>query len=461
MRTPAVLVVGPSLPSMSDILSRRGLKVLCSCDYADALLSLSDSPPDIGLISVPPNQEAAALELVRRIRALNKSVPVVLIVAQSSEQFAVKALNAGVCRYLREPVSDETLLSACEELLARRGESRANDAEDCTLLGGEQMIGESPPMCALRSLIKRLDKWSSNVLITGETGTGKELVAELIHKNSPRCQKPFVCLNSTAIPDSLLESELFGYERGAFTGAQAAYHGKLALADRGTIFFDEIGDTSPSIQAKLLRVLDGKQIYRLGSNKPVPLDVRILAATNQDIERAVKESLFRQDLYYRLNVVRVHLPLLRDRVEDIPKLLAFYVGKMNASFGTHVEGFTRDALDMLISHTWPGNVRELKNVVEATFINLQGRTIDTVHLPERVKRHFSEIADADERERMIRALVATDWNKTQAAHRLHWSRMTLYRKMNRYSILRGTERPAHARRADATRNGTKSKTKPD
>lgn len=455
MSSPIILVVEPSLPSTPDILSRHGLEVLCSCDYANALLSLSDSPPDIGLISVPPGQETQALDLVRRIRALNKNVPVVLIVAQSSEQFAVKALNAGVGRYLREPVSDEMILSACVELLAWGEESRLKTAEDCELLGGEKMIGDSPPMCALRALIKKLDRWSSNVLITGETGTGKELVAELIHKNSSRCHKPFVCLNSTAIPDSLLESELFGYERGAFTGAQATYQGKLALANCGTAFFDEIGDISASVQAKLLRVLDGKQIYRLGSNKPVPLDIRILAATNQDIEQAVEKGQFRRDLYYRLNVVRVRLPLLRERVEDIPKLLAFYVKEMNATFGTHVEGFTHDALDILLSHTWPGNVRELKNVVEAIFINLQGRTIDTVHLPEHVKRHLSEIADADEdeRERMLRALVATDWNKTQAAHRLHWSRMTLYRKMNRYSILRSPEHPEPAR------NVCKSRTK--
>ena len=442
MSSPIILVVEPARTSTPDTLSRHGLEVVCSCNYAEPRLPHSGSAPDLGVISVPPGQEGAALELVRRMRALGRGVPVVLTVAQSSEQFAVRALNAGVGRYLREPVSGETIVAACEELLAPCKGPAAEADGDCGLLGGEQMIGDSPPMRDLRGLIKKLDPWSSNVLITGETGTGKELVAELIHKNSARRHKPFVCLNSTAIPESLLESELFGYERGAFTGAQAAYPGKLAMANSGTVFFDEIGDISPHVQAKLLRVLDGKQVYRLGSNRAVPLDLRILAATNQDIERAVEAGRFRQDLYYRLNVVRVRLPLLRERVEDIPKLLTFYVKEMNSAFGTRVEGFTRDALDVLLAHTWPGNIRELRNVVEAVFINLQGRTIDTVHLPEHVKRHLSEMAGAsgDERERLLRALVATDWNKTQAAHRLHWSRMTLYRKMSRYHIVRGERR---------------------
>jgi DNA-binding NtrC family response regulator len=369
-----------------------------------------------------------------------------LIVARSSEQLAIEALNAGVSRYLKQPVSAELLLALIAELLSAEQceETVAPDypgGEE--IRGGQQLIGDSQPICALRALIKRLNRWNSNVLITGETGTGKELIAELIHANSPRYRRPFVCLNSAAIPDSLLESELFGHERGAFTGAQAAYRGKLALADSGTIFFDEIGEISCSVQAKLLRALDGKEIYRLGGSRPIPLDIRIIAATNQNIETAVEENRFRRDLYYRLNVVRVQLSALRERIEDIPKLLDHYVRVMNKLFGMHVEGFTREALDLLLSHNWPGNIRELKNVVEAIFVNHQGKTIDTIDLPEQIKSHFSRIADASddrEREQLIRALVSTNWNKTRAADKLHWSRMTLYRKMHRYKILRSTDK---------------------
>jgi DNA-binding NtrC family response regulator len=368
---------------------------------------------------------------------------IVLAVTESSEALAIEALNAGVNRYLKLPMPEAEMATILEGLLPAVQAARGRPDGNCALRAGERLVGSSPAVCNLRALINRLSKWTSNVLITGETGTGKELVAELIHANSPRCNKPFVCLNSTAIPDALLESELFGHEKGAFTGAQAAYQGKLALANTGTIFFDEIGDISSSIQAKLLRALDGKEIYRLGSNKPVPLNVRILAATNQDLDAAVAERRFRQDLYYRLNVIRVELPSLRERAEDIPKLLAYYIKQMNRTFGMHVEGFTSEAMALLLAHGWPGNVRELKNVVEAIFVNLQGTTIDIIDLPEQVKRHMSAIssANADERERMICALVATNWNKTRAADKLRWSRMTLYRKMNRYKITRSTDLP--------------------
>lgn len=446
MSSHTILVVEPAHPATANMLSRHGMKIFPSTDYTDALQAFKDLLPDMALICMPPESASQTLEFIRHLRSINKSVPVILIVARSSEQLAIEALNAGASRYLKQPVSEQTLLALIEELLSAQQceESAALDPLDRDeIRGGQQLIGDSQPICALRNLIKKLNRWNSNVLITGETGTGKELIAELIHANSPRYRRPFVCLNSAAIPDSLLESELFGHERGAFTGAQATYRGKLALANSGTIFFDEIGDISCSVQAKLLRALDGKEIYRLGGSKPIPLDIRIIAATNQNIEAAVEENRFRRDLYYRLNVVRVQLSALRERIEDIPKLLDYYVKVMNRLFGMQVEGFTREALDLLLSHNWPGNIRELKNVVEAVFVNHQGKTIDTIDLPEQIKRHFSRITDASddrEREQLIRALVSTNWNKTRAANQLHWSRMTLYRKMHRYKILRSTNK---------------------
>lgn len=451
MRSPTILIVEPAHPEMSNMLLRRGMKIFRLDGYTDALQTFSNLLPDIAVICMPPESAIPTLEFLRCIRRVNKSVPVILIVARSSERLAIEALNAGASRYLKQPVSEQTMIALIDELMSQGEECAPVDPlDEDEIREGQRLIGDSAPICALRGLIKRLNRWNSNVLITGETGTGKELVAELIHANSPRCRKPFVCLNSVAIPDSLLESELFGHERGAFTGAQAMYSGKLSLANTGTIFFDEIGDISCSVQAKLLRALDGKQVYRLGGNKPIPLDIRIIAATNQNIEVAVEENRFRRDLYYRLNVVRVQLASLRERVEDIPTLLDYYVKAMNKLFGMHVEGFTSAAMDMLLSHSWPGNIRELKNVIEAVFVNLQGKTIDIIDLPEQIKRHFNQIANAsdDEREQLIRALVSTNWNKTRAANKLHWSRMTLYRKMHRYKILRSSEQPRPARRTD-------------
>jgi transcriptional regulator with PAS, ATPase and Fis domain len=289
---------------------------------------------------------------------------------------------------------------------------------------------------ALRLQIARAGRCSSNVLITGETGTGKELVAELIHENSARRHGPFVSLNSTAIPDTLLESELFGYERGAFTGAQHAHEGKLALGNSGTVFFDEIGDTIASVQAKLLRALDGKQIFRLGSNKPVPLDIRVLAATNQNLEEAVEARRFRRDLFYRLNVIRVDLPALRDRLEDIPLLAAHFITVLNRTFGAAVRRLSDAAIDAMLAHDWPGNIRELKNVLELAFVNLPNPATEVAELPAHFGRRatYLEQVSASERDRVIRALAATNWNKTKAADRLQWSRMTLYRKLTRYRI---------------------------
>jgi DNA-binding NtrC family response regulator len=419
------------------MLLRHGLRVIKSSDHSDCLDCFTDQLPDLAVICMSPERENESLDLVARIRRISKSIPVILIVSQSSEQLAIKALNAGATRYLKQGDSEKSLVTLIRELTNGNGHSTCSELQD-QLRGGQKLVGASHTTCGLRALIKRLEKWNSNVLITGETGTGKELIAELIHANSPRYRRPFVCLNSAAIPDSLLESELFGHERGAFTGAQAAYSGKMALANTGTLFFDEIGDISVSVQAKLLRALDGKTIYRLGGSKPIPLDIRIIAATNQNIEEAVEEKRFRRDLYYRLNVVRVQLSALRERIEDIPTLLEYYLNAMNELFGMHVEGFTTEAMDMLLAHSWPGNIRELKNVIEAIYINLQGKMIDTVDLPDQIKRHFARMANAndDEREQMIRALVSTNWNKTRAANKLHWSRMTLYRKMHRYKIVR-------------------------
>jgi transcriptional regulator with PAS, ATPase and Fis domain len=301
------------------------------------------------------------------------------------------------------------------------------------------MVSESPPMQRINAYIRKVASTDSTVLITGESGTGKELVAQLIHQHSPRQQKPLLCINCAAIPDSLLESELFGYERGAFTGAHTSKEGQLKLADGGTVFLDEIGDMSPYAQAKILRAIESKEAQRLGGKGSIPLNIRLLAATNQDLERLVSAGTFRKDLYFRLSVARIHLPPLRDRKQDIPLLFDHYIRELNRRFGLEVEGFTEEALEYLLHYDWPGNVRELKNLLEAIFVDSPSRRIGIMDLPEPFDKRFKQ-ADRPlqhERERMLSALFSTQWNRKKAAEQLRWSRMTLYRKMLKYDLKKG------------------------
>jgi transcriptional regulator with PAS, ATPase and Fis domain len=247
---------------------------------------------------------------------------------------------------------------------------------------------------------------------------------------------PLVCLNAAATPDALLENELFGHERGAFTGASSSHEGKLAAADGGTVFLDEIGDVSLPVQAKLLRAIEDKSFHRLGSTRQVTLDVRVIAATNQDLDRAVEEGRFRRDLYYRLNVVRVQLVPLRERPEDIPLLVNHCLRHFNREFGRSVRGLSPRSMEALCGYHWPGNVRELRNVVEALLVNLAPETSGIVDIPPPVMRQlaFAVGAPVSERDRLLQALTATNWNKSRAASQLHWSRMTLYRKMQLYQV---------------------------
>jgi transcriptional regulator with PAS, ATPase and Fis domain len=304
------------------------------------------------------------------------------------------------------------------------------------------MVGNSRPIQEIKAYIRKMANIDCNVLITGETGTGKEIVATLIHQYSKRQQQPLVTINCAAIPESLLESELFGYERGAFTGAHTASPGALQQAQGGTVFLDEIGDMSPYAQAKVLRAIESKEIRRLGGKRTIPLNIRIIAATNQDLERLVADGSFRKDLYFRLNVACIHLPPLRDRKEDIPLLLTHYIQDANRRFGRAVENFTVEAIACLLCYEWPGNVRELKNVVETTFFNLSTGHTAFVDLPELLRQRVSTAGGLalEERDRLLCALYATKWNKSKAAQKLHWSRMTLYRKMTKYHIIESIEK---------------------
>jgi transcriptional regulator with PAS, ATPase and Fis domain len=300
------------------------------------------------------------------------------------------------------------------------------------------LIGKSRPMAGLLSYAEKVAKTDSTVLITGETGTGKDLLAYHVHTHSRRASAELVCINCAAMPEGLIESELFGYERGAFTGAQHAYPGKLKLADKGSMLFDEIGELSLPAQAKLLRAIEEREVFRLGARRSEPIDVRIIASTNQDLESMVAEKRFRSDLFFRLNVARIHVPPLRQRCEDIPLLCAHYMLEMGRRNGVEVDGISPEALDCLMRYGWPGNVRELKNVVEAIFIDPPCGSVQPQHLPVNLRRCLEALQQScpDERERIIAALFATHWNKCRAAKQLHWSRMTLYRKISKYRIIK-------------------------
>lgn len=446
MRRAVILLVGSAEPLWRDlkgVFGRRGYDIREAASPADIHRALQGDTADLLLIGPSPDTGWNGLELARQIRGKDRRIPVILIVGASSEELAIAALRAGINDYFKRPLVLDDLVASITRCLADVPSPPAPDPSETTTAGGAPLpllIGDSVAIREINLYIGMVGSTDSTVLITGETGTGKEVTAELVHRNSPRRHKPFVCINCAAIPDSLLESELFGFERGAFTGAHAFREGRLKLADGGTAFFDEIGDMTPEGQAKILRVIEGKEVHRLGAKARVPLDVRFIAATNQDLERRVAEGRFRKDLYYRLNVARIHLPPLRERKEDIPPLFDHYIRELNRRLGREVEGLTEDALEPLLRYEWPGNVRELKNFLEAMFIGTSSQRISFLDLPEQFRRRLAETdgLPEDERARMLSALLTTRWNKSKAAQKLNWSRMTLYRKMAKYQIVTGS-----------------------
>lgn len=445
MDKPAVLIAegdGALRQSIKRVLCSEGLDVRESSDKVEFRRCFQLRALHVVIVGAIGEGAWGGLDLAREIRRTDTRVPLILLTASSSEELAIAALKAGVTDYFKSPVSLEELVARVRRCLAEAAVGPPPRAPRRAVSGfveGPRMLGESPQMRAIKAYIGKVASTDSSVLITGETGTGKELAAELIHGNSARHRLPFVCINCAAMPDTLLESELFGHEKGAFTGAHALKEGTLKLADGGTAFFDEIGDMSSYAQAKVLRAIEGKEVQRLGGRGSIPLNVRVIAATNQDLEGLMAEGKFRKDLYFRLNVARIHLPPLRDRKEDIPLLLDHYIRELNARFAREVEGFTEEAFESLLGYEWPGNVRELRNLLEAVFISLHARRITFLDIPEPVRRRLSETKGLpqDERDRLLSALFTTNWNKSKAAQKLHWSRMTLYRKMAKHQVAEG------------------------
>src|SRR5262249_18263485 len=405
--------------------------------------------------------ELDGLDLLREIKAAHPSPHVITVTAFGSIDTAKRALKLGAYDYITKPVERDELLVVIDKALEERGlrhEVARLRREVERSYRFENIIGKSRAMQEVFELIRRLSQSSASVLITGESGTGKELAARAIHYNSPRKGREFMAINCAAIPDTLLESELFGYKRGAFTDAHRDHDGLFMKTQGGTLFLDEIAELSPALQAKLLRVLQEKEIRPLGATKNERVDVRVIAATNRDLEARMREGLFREDLYYRLNVIHILLPPLRERAEDVLPLAEHFLAQSAQRAGKRLGGFSEQAVKALLQHGWPGNVRELENVIERAVALAEGERIGLNDLPQHVRERKATDVLAGavargltlaelEREYITRVLSAEGGNKTRAAQRLGLDRKTLYRKIEEYERGESAE-PAPADEAD-------------
>ncbi len=390
----------------------------------------NDRTPDLLVVQLLPERDCPGTKAIRRLREQNQKLRVIVVSRTASAEITQQAVRLRVDDFFTLPAQSETFRASVAALMAgQEAPIRSFDLEPV-------LIGDSANMIALRRYVARVAMTDSNVLILGETGTGKELVAESIHKGGARSLKPFVAVNAAAIPDSLFESELFGYEKGSFTGAYNKSLGKLRQAHGGTIFFDEIGDIVGGAQAKLLRGIESHEVYPLGATHGSEIDVRLIAATNRDIDALVGSQQFRQDLFYRLDVVRIEMPTLRSNREDIPRLLTHFVKTFNRRFCRNVKGFEEDAAELLTMYEWPGNIRQLRNLVEACFVNTISDYLGVCDFPSHFRTELESKLELGSRKGLLRALQACNWNISHAAWRLHCSRMTVYRRMARYRISR-------------------------
>jgi len=425
------------------LLEEWGYASIGAASGEEALELCHQRPFDLILMDVRMGG-MSGIEATRAVKAYNPAIPILIMTAYSDVASAVEALKAGAYDYLTKPLAFDALKLAIERVLdhaSLRHEVRALRHELAANLDTRNVIGQSPAMRQALEMVSAIAPSEATVLITGESGTGKEVVAKLIHANSNRRDGPYVAVNCAALTETLLESELFGHEKGAFTGAEKRREGRFLAADKGTIFLDEIGEIPPSMQVKLLRVIQERELQRVGGDQTIRVDVRILAATNKNLAHEVAEGRFRQDLYYRLNVVALQLPPLRDRAEDIPLLAMHFMKQFAERNGKTVKGFTPGAMDRLLKHSWPGNVRELENAVERAVVLLVGEYISERELPPTIcgqepetqaapKLDFANMTlEEIERLAVMDTLEQVGGNKSEAARRLGINRKTLLSKI--------------------------------
>ena len=424
---------------------RRSYDVLIAESGATALSILSEKPVDVMLSDLRmPGMDG--MTLMQRALAVSPQLVCILLTAYGNIETAVNAMRHGATDFLTKPVNLEQL----EMVLQRVLRSRRAETENVQLreqldskFGMGNIIGNSPEMQQVFDTVRQVAASRATVLIQGESGTGKELIAKAIHRLSPRKNGAFIPVHCAALSSSLLESELFGHEKGAFTGAAERRKGRFEMADGGSLFLDEIGEIDASVQVKILRALEERRFERVGGQESIDVDTRLIAATNRDLKKMVAEGTFREDLYYRLYVVVIHLPALRERKSDIPLLLKHYLDVFNQENGRAVEGFSPDALDLLTAYRWPGNVRELRNLVEQTVVMSRSQRIGVRDLPVHIREAGGtggsvqmERGTLEEMEKLAiqQALKEADGNRTRAAEKLGISRRTLHRKIAEYGF---------------------------
>ena len=446
--------------------TRDGLREALADDYDVLLaedgikgLALLDANPDVCIALTDLRMPGMdGMDFIRNVTSRKNAPLIIMLTAYGSVQTAVEALKVGAYDYLSKPVDLDNL-----EMMLERGmkvlKDRAEKNGAANEGGAVNIIGSSSAMTAVLDSIRQVAATKATVLVTGESGTGKELVAQAIHKLSPRANKPFRPVHCAALSENLLESELFGHEKGAFTGANERVAGRFEMADGGTLFLDEIGEISLAVQVKLLRVLETHQFERVGGSETLTVDVRVVAATNRDLRAMVEQGTFREDLFYRLNVVNIRIPPLRERREDIPEILDFYLKKSAADNGKDVSDISPEALGVLMAYDWPGNVRELRNCVERMVVFARGTTLTMTDVPADIRSAVGEQFEAkamspkaaetaaseslpnvglnvkeNEKSLILKALEECGGNRSQAALKLNISRRTLYRKLHEYGL---------------------------
>jgi len=423
------------------VTAQSGLEALAKMEADDYHIVLSD-------LMMP---QMDGIELLEKIKSSWPDTEVVIITAHGSVTSAVEAIKKGAYSYILKPFEPDDLLNEVDKvsrLIDMKNENMALKEELARVKHSDTFIGSTPQIKAVFELIKTVANTNATVLIQGESGTGKELVANAIHNNSDRNNAPFVKVACAALSENLLESELFGHEKGSFTGAVALRKGRFEYANGGTIFLDEIGEISPTVQIKLLRVLQEREFDRVGGTKTIKTDVRIISATNRDLAEAVKEGVFREDLFYRLNVIQIKMPPLRDRSDDVPLLIKYFLEKYKIEVKKNIESVSDDAVAKLKGYQWPGNIRELQNVLERAVVLAKGKTIEVEDLPDNIRSGDKKIIDMDfenlpalkeakqsfEKEYLEKALTINKGNISRTADMIKLARKNLQDKIKTYEI---------------------------
>ncbi|MFW6044830.1 MAG: sigma-54-dependent transcriptional regulator [Planctomycetota bacterium] len=431
---------------LSSLLQPHSRQVITAEEAGEGLHWLADASPELIVIDLS-NDTDRGLRVLSASKDMAPASKVLALVEDGDMDTAVAAIKAGAWNCIPKPLHPDQFLDSAKRAIEEVQEwiiHQANDTIPGYWSNGQVMVGQSEAMNGVWERIDMVRDVTSNVLIQGETGTGKELVAHAIHHRSPRADGPFVKLNCGAIPKDLLESELFGHEKGAFTGALQERRGRFEMADGGTLLLDEIGDMPLELQVKLLGVIQDRFVQRVGGHEKIPVDVRILAATHQDLQEAIEENNFREDLYYRLNVINIEIPPLRYRRDDIPLLVEHFINQYTKQTGRDVEGITPEALDMLKHFDYPGNVRQLENIVESSVVLCQGAKIETTDLPEELSgspelgeefmiRPGMSLQEVEKR-CILQTLRFTSGNKTRAAELLGITPRSIHRKLKQYEI---------------------------